>query len=90
MSDLPPVVLIRWFDASYNSSERAESDIECRPIEMVEVGFLIKENKDAIVVGMEHAPDHGTFRHVVTIPRVNVRSLTRLDKGAKRGRLSKA
>jgi len=63
---------IRWRDASYHDASDSPKPI-VELAEMVEVGLLIAETEEAVMIGMEYSAD-GTHpgRWRATIPKVNI------------------
>jgi hypothetical protein len=83
-----PVELVRWTDACGPNIELTlqQDDIaEMVPLGMSEVGFLVKEAGDHIVL-VPQISEEGGFRRPVCIPKVCIDSRTRLFEKRKRKR----
>jgi hypothetical protein len=63
---------IKWRDASYHDASDSPKPV-VELAEMVEVGLLIAETDEAVMIGMEYSAD-GTHpgRWRATIPKVNI------------------
>lgn len=70
---------ITWRDASYTTDDTDHSELQLVTLE--EVGYLIKEDRESITIGMEYIPEATSSRLTLTIPRVNIISITTLQKG---------
>ena len=76
------VVCVEWDDAGFNSGyyDKNNKDIH-NPIIVRTVGHLIKKNKSVIITSTdryEYGESDGDERHISTIPRKMVRSITYL------------
>lgn len=63
---------IRWKDACAKEAADAPEPIP-ELSELIEVGFLLAESDDAVLIGMEHSADHtspGRWR--MNIPKINI------------------
>lgn len=73
---------IRWKDAvSEEASNAAPRPAEARLVELQEIGFLLDENEEAVVIGMELTNDTevspGRWR--LHIPRVSIQEMRVID-----------
>lgn len=70
---MPIVTFIRWFDACQKEAADAGEAIP-EVTELVEVGFLLAETDEAVLIGMEQESEGaqpGRWR--LNIPKVNIR-----------------
>lgn len=66
------VAYVKWRDAVMEDAD-SDSIAVAKPCELEECGFLIDENKHAILIGMERQPDGvRPGRARLHIPRVNI------------------
>lgn len=72
-----PIVVVRWFDASFQAGSLTLADLETR-CEMVTAGHLVREDGESISIALDHCPQHGDWRDVTHIPKVNVLNIRRL------------
>jgi len=73
---------IRWKDAvSEEAADAAPHPTEARLVELQEVGFLLDENEEAVVIGMELTEDVGVKpgRWRLHIPRVSIQEMRVVD-----------
>lgn len=89
MSDEFPIVVVVWTDCvligdSLTFSEARDS----RPSEVRDVGFLMHEDDDCIVLAATWSVDLEKVRSVATIPRGMVRDVVRMGQPhyAKKGK----
>ena len=68
---------VRWFDASYQRGECADSDLVPR-VELESAGLLVREDKESISLALDRYPVDGTWRYIEHIPKVNVLSIKRM------------
>ena len=73
---------IRWKDAvTEEASDSAPHPTQARLVELQEVGFLLDENEEAVVIGMEFHDDvevsPGRWR--LHIPRVSIQEMRVVD-----------
>lgn len=80
---------IRWKDASYHEATWKQGEGDNAPAVpalsiLVEVGFLLAENEEAILLGMEHTEDKDTSpgRWRISIPKSAI--IERVDVDVKR------
>ena len=71
------VVLVRWFDASYQRGECTEDELVPR-VEMVSAGLLVHEDGDTVTIALDRYDGDQLWRYIEHIPRVNIRKLRRL------------
>lgn len=68
------IVYIRWKDAVSEEATQPVSEAKARLVELHEVGFLLNETEEAVVIGMERHGDAdvqpGRWR--LHIPRVSI------------------
>ena len=69
-----PIVYIRWKDAVSEEATQPASEAKAGLVELHEVGFLLDENEEAVVIGMERheAADVKPGRWRLHIPRVSI------------------
>lgn len=68
------ICYVKWLDACMGIDDTPLQDIQ--RVELEEVGWLLHEDKDTIVVGMEHEID--SPRLWLCIPKVNVLEIRRV------------
>lgn len=68
MTGTGTVTYIHWRDASQALEEFPLTDME--PIDLYEVGFLLKETEESVTISCEQAEDFG--RLWLCIPKVNI------------------
>lgn len=71
------VVLIRWFDASYQRGECSAEELEPR-VELESAGLLVSEDEESISIALDQYEPDGIWRYIEHIPKVNVRSIRRV------------
>ena len=81
------IVCVEWDDAGFNTGyyDKKNEDIHT-PIIVRTVGHLIKKNKSVVILSTDrykYGESDGDERHISTIPRKMVRSITYLS-GSKR------
>jgi hypothetical protein len=68
------IVYIRWKDAVSEEATQPVSEVKAQLVELHEVGFLLNETEEAVVIGMERYEDAdvqpGRWR--LHIPRVSI------------------
>jgi len=84
----PPMVLVEWDDALHGQGEYELRDLG-NLVRLAEVGFLVKDEKDAVTLAMEHQENCDSVRLWLTIPRVNIVSITKL-RAVPKGRRKRA
>jgi hypothetical protein len=73
------VAYVRWRDAVMEDAD-SDSIAIAKPCELEEVGWLLDENKDAILIGLERQPDGiRAGRARLHIPRANIIELRVMD-----------
>jgi len=78
---MPPLktLLIRWRDSSYTTGTFEEAEARDRDLITVQtVGHLVMEHKDRITVAGEYFEVENTYRHLTTIPQVNIEEVIEL------------
>ena len=73
------IVIIEWTDAAIHGSgsfSRKEAE-DCKLIEGLAVGFLIKETKEFITIAMDMFPNEETLRTVQTYPKSGIKKIIR-------------
>lgn len=65
------VAYIKWKDAVYSDAD-GDNHI-AKTVELEEVGWLLDENKDAVLIGLELQPEGYTKgRGRISVPRPNI------------------
>ena len=80
------IVLVKWRDSCYEDGYDSP-DSAWAHIEMYTVGFLMRDDADGVVLGMEqndNAEDK-RFRHVISIPRSVVDRMVHLRESGQYG-----
>lgn len=67
MSNLKKIKKIRWVDSNHSPHQMSEDEL-LEPVEIISVGFLVKETKDYVVLARELIEDD--YRGVIAIPKV--------------------
>lgn len=83
---MPTLTYIRWRDAS--SQEGANNEpLKPELVDLEEIGFLLAENDEAVLISMEHCPalTHGP-RYRLNIPKINILERRDLDLNTVLGR----
>jgi len=75
-----PLVHVTWEDAHTDSDWRDISDIKNEPALVTQVGFMIQDNDDCIMIAMGYSGDHVMDR--IRIPRGMVRAVELLEEPA--------
>jgi len=78
LSELKPIVLVRWGDAWINSCRYYVEGEDFEPVEMRTLGFLMEETDTALVVCSDNT-EGGSYRHLVSIPMVNIIEIIHLE-----------
>ena len=78
LSELKPIVLVRWEDAWGNAGKYYDEDDNYSPIEIRSLGFLMKET-DTVVVLCETNSEDGQYRKISSIPVVNIIEIIYID-----------
>lgn len=66
------LAIIKWSDSNMYITQ-ADRDLDWKIAEIVSVGFIIREDKESIVLAGEII-DNDDVRRVIAIPKVNVLS----------------
>lgn len=81
---IPPVVLVVWRDAiSYQADDKPNPPVVPSLATLVEVGFLLGEDVDCVVIGMEVGTDEGDVtpgRWRLHVPKAQIQSIELLTK----------
>jgi hypothetical protein len=72
------VVIIRWFDSCVDRGECAAEELE-GIAEMETAGWLVRQDERQITVALDWNGTSKHWRFAITIPRVNVRSIRKLN-----------
>jgi len=73
-------VLIHWRDATmndHNQCSRKEAESGYTLIDGVVAGFLIKEDKEKVVVALDWFPKDDQFRQIAVYPKSGITSIKR-------------
>ena len=72
-------VLIYWIDATLNDAEQHSRKIaeEYGLINGVVAGFLVKEDKEKVIVAMDWFPKDDQFRQIAVYPKSGIISIKR-------------
>ena len=70
--------IVRWEDAWGNGSAYYKEGNDYTPVNMLDVGWVMEENNETIVLCSCHCPDDGEYRHVKVIPWKYVVSMEEL------------
>ena len=73
-------VLIHWVDATLNDTEQHSRKIaeEYELIGGVVAGFLVKEDKEKVIVAMDWFPKDDQFRQIAVYPKSGITNIKRL------------
>lgn len=66
------IVFITWKDAAVFSTivaDKTEAEQKANTALINQVGFLISEDDERIIIGWQHHAYNGKFRHIATIPK---------------------
>jgi hypothetical protein len=77
-------IRVKWIDASYSDEEHARGD-RLKPGRLRSEGILMENHADYITITQDLDEDDGSFRHVKTIPRINIISIEELEPKQKTG-----
>jgi len=69
------IVIVRWKDSAI--SDRVldrDTATNLGWLELVDVGHLIKDDKEELVLALEYGPEYDTYRHTLVIPQICVLS----------------
>lgn len=73
-------VLIHWRDATMNDHEqnsRRIAETEYNLIDGVVAGFLVKEDKEKVIVAMDWFPKDDQFRQIAVYPKSGITKIKR-------------
>jgi len=72
---------VRWKDAVAEEATDAPHAAEAKLVELQEIGFLLDENEEAVVIGMEITADPAVRpgRWRLHIPRVSIQEMRVVD-----------
>ena len=80
----PPIVLVRWRDAWFDTEQLGEEDWRSDyPVQTV--GFLVRNDSVVVSVAQEILPDGDGYRAVTHIPAPIITSITVLSEGRQAG-----
>ncbi len=76
------IVEVEWLDAQsgFSSPLTIEELEREEPIHTLSVGYLLKEDKDKIILGFMVFGDEGTFKHWQLIPRGMIKKIKVIRK----------
>ena len=64
-------VEVLWNDAWSSYSFYTPDELKIRPMPMLSVGYLVKEDKNGVALAREYTPD-GRFKIILVIPRAYI------------------
>lgn len=72
-------VLIHWRDAVLGSGDQQGREIaeNYQLVDGVVAGFLVKEDKEKVVVAMDWFPKHDQFRQIAVYPKSGITNIKR-------------
>lgn len=73
------IAFIRWRDAHTYQDDVPIKDLGEEPCELLEVGWLIKQTADHVVIGTERQRGMTSARFTLTIPKVNIVEMRVVD-----------
>lgn len=76
------IARVIWDDAHTFEDQVPLKDLGHEPCRLYEVGYLLKETKTHVVLGLERQPYMEEARFTLTIPRVNIREMHVIDERA--------
>jgi hypothetical protein len=71
----PKIVFIIWKDAAVFSTivaDKAEAERKAKTAVISQVGFLISEDEEKIIIGWEYHEYNKKFRHISSIPKSSI------------------
>ena len=73
------MALVKWIDSCepVPNAEIEKHDLPV-PLQIESVGWIVENTKKHVTVAGAYKPDHSTFDYVITIPKVAVKSITKL------------
>lgn len=77
------IVFITWKDAAVFSTivaDKVEAEQKAKTALINQVGFLISEDDERIIIGWQYHAYNGKFRHITTIPKSAVVKMEVLKK----------
>lgn len=75
-----PIVRVAWHDAAFVEFREHNMDEPNHPLGAIQwsVGWLIRDDEDGIMLGVELSEHDGNYRHTLEIPRAQVKKVKRL------------
>lgn len=70
-------VIVKWRDSNIFNEQWGEDEEEFEVSEITSIGFLIKDEKDRIVIAREKVGED--WRGIIAIPRENIISLDSIN-----------
>lgn len=69
---------VRWIDSAiYEGENYTIEDLDGKELDMQSCGIIVKEDPDRITIALDHAPDNGHYRCLLTIPTVAIKFVMR-------------
>ncbi len=79
LSDLKPIVLVRWFDAWQNGAMFYHQGRDYEPLEMRTIGFLMEETDTVVVICHDESSENGGYRCLSSIPVINIIEIIHIE-----------
>lgn len=76
-----PIVIVKWSDAFFRQGSYYGNDKDYTPYILESVGYLMEQNEETVVLCSDYSPEDECYRHIASIPLVNVISITELVGG---------
>ncbi len=74
------IVVIKSFDMSYNTGIWDKDDISGFGLVDLEiVGWLVEDREDCLIIASESQPEENQLRHLVAVPKVCIKEMTKLS-----------
>ena len=73
------IVEVTWLDGPRRTKSRAPREVELGSPNKT-VGYLVREDKNAIVIAMEYWPEGEIYRNKVTIPKADVKRVRNVGR----------
>ena len=75
------IVLVEWLDAYHESGyfDIHKAETSFKPIKLQEVGWLVVNDTERVVLAQEQCPEDGNYRNLQVIPKavvVTIKDLT--------------
>ena len=71
---------VRWIDSAiYEGENFTIEDLDGKELDMQSCGILVKEDPDRVTLALDHSPDNGNYRCLLTIPTVCIKFLKRFQ-----------